>query len=81
VAEARTWRRIPAHGDKEIVDVTGAGDTVGAAWCWRSPPAPTWRRGARVANVAGALKVQKVRHRHRVDPGAGRGESCGPEAT
>jgi len=50
---------IPAHGDKEAVDVTGAGDTVAAAYCAALAAGADAAAAARLANVAGALVVQK----------------------
>jgi len=50
---------IPAHGNKEAVDVTGAGDTVAAAFCAALAAGADARGAARLANVAGALVVQK----------------------
>jgi rfaE bifunctional protein kinase chain/domain len=51
--------RIEAHGNKEAVDVTGAGDTVGAALALSLAAGADFSTAARLANVAGALKVQK----------------------
>jgi rfaE bifunctional protein kinase chain/domain len=50
---------IPVHGTKELVDVTGAGDTVGAALTLALAAGASFLDAARLANVAGALKVQK----------------------
>ncbi len=51
--------RIPVHGSDQAVDVTGAGDTVLAAYtlalaCGASP-----LEGAHIANIAGGLVVMK----------------------
>jgi len=51
--------RIPIHGSKQAVDVTGAGDTVLAAYtlalaCGASP-----LEAAHIANIAGGLVVMK----------------------
>jgi rfaE bifunctional protein kinase chain/domain len=51
---------IPAHGQKEAVDVTGAGDTVAAAYCAALASGAGPEGAARIANVAGALVVQKA---------------------
>jgi rfaE bifunctional protein kinase chain/domain len=59
VAEGSHLQLIPAHGGREIVDVTGAGDTVGAALVLAMAAGANVETAARVANVAGALKVQK----------------------
>jgi rfaE bifunctional protein kinase chain/domain len=50
---------IPVHGAKEAVDVTGAGDTVIAALSLSLAAGGSFGAAARVANVAGALAVQK----------------------
>jgi rfaE bifunctional protein kinase chain/domain len=50
---------IPVHGAKEAVDVTGAGDTVIAALSLALAAGGSFGAAARVANVAGALAVQK----------------------
>jgi rfaE bifunctional protein kinase chain/domain len=50
---------LPVHGQAEAVDVTGAGDTVGAAFAVALGAGATPLEAARLANVAGALVVQK----------------------
>ncbi len=50
---------LPAHGSKEAVDVTGAGDTVGATFTAALAAGADALAAARMANVAGALVVQK----------------------
>jgi D-glycero-beta-D-manno-heptose-7-phosphate kinase len=50
---------IPVHGAKEAVDVTGAGDTVIATFSLALAAGATFGEAARLANVAGALVVQK----------------------
>ncbi|HLL53425.1 MAG TPA: PfkB family carbohydrate kinase [Myxococcaceae bacterium] len=50
---------IPVHGAKEAVDVTGAGDTVIAAFTLGMAAGAGAVDAARIANVAGALAVQK----------------------
>ncbi|HZZ86480.1 MAG TPA: PfkB family carbohydrate kinase [Anaeromyxobacteraceae bacterium] len=50
---------LPAHGDREAVDVTGAGDTVGAAFTAARAAGASPLDAARLANVAGALVVAK----------------------
>ncbi len=47
------------HGDREAVDVTGAGDTVGAAFTAARAAGASPLDAARLANVAGALVVAK----------------------
>jgi D-glycero-beta-D-manno-heptose-7-phosphate kinase len=50
---------IPVHGAKEAVDVTGAGDTVMATFSLALAAKGTALQAALLANVAGALVVQK----------------------
>jgi len=50
---------LSAHGNKDAVDVTGAGDTVAAAYCAALACGADAEAAARLANVAGALVVQK----------------------
>lgn len=50
---------IPVFGAHEAVDVTGAGDTVLAAFALAMAAGARASEAARVANVAGALVVQK----------------------
>lgn len=50
---------VPAHGSQDAVDVTGAGDTVAAAFCAALAAGGDPVTAARLANVAGALVVQK----------------------
>jgi rfaE bifunctional protein kinase chain/domain len=50
---------IPVYGAKEAVDVTGAGDTVIASFSLALATGATFSQAARLANVAGALVVQK----------------------
>ncbi len=51
---------LPNHGQKEAVDVTGAGDTVAAAFCAALAAGADALAAARLANVAGGLVVQKA---------------------
>lgn len=51
---------LPVHGLREAVDVTGAGDTVIAAFALAYAATEDPLIAARVANVAGALVVQKA---------------------
>ncbi len=61
VAERGTKRKaIDAHGTTEAVDVTGAGDTVGATLALALAAGMKLYEAARLANVAGALKVRKL---------------------
>ncbi len=57
--KGRPALRIPPHGTQEAVDVTGAGDTVGAAYCAAVSCGADAESAARIANVAGALVVRK----------------------
>jgi len=50
---------IPAHGSQDAVDVTGAGDTVAACYSAAVAAGADALSAARIANVAGALVVQK----------------------
>jgi len=50
---------LPAHGSLDAVDVTGAGDTVAAAFSAGLAAGGDPVTAARLANVAGALVVQK----------------------
>lgn len=50
---------LPAHGGHDAVDVTGAGDTVAAAYTAGIAAGADPATAARVANVAGALVVRK----------------------
>lgn len=50
---------IPAFGDEEIVDVTGAGDTVIAAFTLAYSAGRDFELAADLANVAGGLTVLK----------------------
>jgi bifunctional ADP-heptose synthase (sugar kinase/adenylyltransferase) len=50
---------LPAHGSKDAVDVTGAGDTVAAAFAAGLAAGGDALAAALLANVAGALQVQK----------------------
>jgi rfaE bifunctional protein kinase chain/domain len=50
---------LPAHGSQDAVDVTGAGDTVAAAFAAGLAAGGDAVAAARLANVAGALVVRK----------------------
>ncbi|HUX07554.1 MAG TPA: PfkB family carbohydrate kinase [Acidobacteriota bacterium] len=50
---------IPAFGNEEVVDVTGAGDTVIAAFTLGIAAGGGFENAARLANVAGGLTVLK----------------------
>ncbi len=50
---------LPVHGPDEAVDVTGAGDTVIAAFSLALAAGSSLSAAARTANVAGGLVVQK----------------------
>ncbi|HET8542631.1 MAG TPA: PfkB family carbohydrate kinase [Anaeromyxobacter sp.] len=50
---------VPAHGSQDAVDVTGAGDTVAATFAAGLAAGGDALAAARLANVAGALVVQK----------------------
>jgi len=50
---------VPAHGTQEAVDVTGAGDTVAAAFTAGLAAGGDFAHAALLANVAGSLQVLK----------------------
>jgi len=50
---------LPVHGAEEAVDVTGAGDTVVAAFALALAAGASFSDAARLANVAGGLVVMK----------------------
>ncbi len=50
---------VPVHGADQAVDVTGAGDTVGASFAVALGAGASPLEAAQLANVAGALVVQK----------------------
>lgn len=50
---------LDAHGDKEAVDVTGAGDTVAATYTAAIASGAGAVEAMTLANVAAALVVQK----------------------
>ena len=50
---------IPVHGSDEIADVTGAGDTVIAAFTLALAAGATYSEAARLANFAGGIVVMK----------------------
>jgi rfaE bifunctional protein kinase chain/domain len=50
---------LPAHGTQDAVDVTGAGDTVAAAFAAGLAAGADAVTAAALANVAGSLQVQK----------------------
>lgn len=50
---------LPAYGSREAVDVTGAGDTVSATFALAFGAGGSAFESARLANIAGALVVQK----------------------
>jgi rfaE bifunctional protein kinase chain/domain len=51
--------RIPVHGSDQAVDVTGAGDTVLAAYTLASTCGASPLEAAHIANIAGGLVVMK----------------------
>lgn len=50
---------IPAYGGEDVVDVTGAGDTVAAAYTVALAAGASFEEAARIANYAGGLVVMK----------------------
>jgi rfaE bifunctional protein kinase chain/domain len=57
--KGRSPELLPVYGQAEAVDVTGAGDTVGATFAVALGAGASPLEAARLANVAGALVVQK----------------------
>lgn len=55
----KATEHIPVHGKEDAVDVTGAGDTVVATFTLALAAGADMLSAARLANVAGALVVQK----------------------
>jgi D-glycero-beta-D-manno-heptose-7-phosphate kinase len=51
--------RIPVHGSDQAVDVTGAGDTVLAAYTLALASDASPLEAAHIANIAGGLVVMK----------------------
>lgn len=56
----RPTLHVGPHGSQEAVDVTGAGDTVAAAFTAGLAAGGDFEQAAQLANVAGALQVQKL---------------------
>jgi rfaE bifunctional protein kinase chain/domain len=52
--------RIPVHGTDQVADVTGAGDTVLAAFSLALASGATAREAALLANFAGGVVVMKI---------------------
>ena len=50
---------IPIYGSDEVVDVTGAGDTVTASYCTALAAGGSFEQAARLANYAAGLVVMK----------------------
>lgn len=57
--ESKRPVHIPVAGKDEIVDVTGAGDTVIAAYILSLAGGASFEEAAQIANVAGGIAVQK----------------------
>jgi len=56
---SKKTRHIPIHGSDEITDVTGAGDTVIAAFTLALAAGGSFYDAARIANYAGGIVVMK----------------------
>jgi len=56
---AKKLTRIPVHGSDQAVDVTGAGDTVLAAYTLALASGAAALEAAQIANIAGGLVVMK----------------------
>ena len=57
--EAKRFRQSPVHGSDQAVDVTGAGDTVLAAYTLALASGASSLEAAHIANIAGGLVVMK----------------------
>ncbi|HWY44252.1 MAG TPA: PfkB family carbohydrate kinase [Candidatus Sulfotelmatobacter sp.] len=57
--EAKRFTQIPMHGSDQAVDVTGAGDTVLAAYTLALASGASSLEAAHIANIAGGLVVMK----------------------
>jgi len=55
----KRFTRIPVHGSDQAVDVTGAGDTVLAAYTLALASSASALEAAQIANIAGGLVVMK----------------------
>jgi len=55
----KTFTEIPVHGSDQAVDVTGAGDTVLAAYTLAVASGASALEAAQIANIAGGLVVMK----------------------
>jgi bifunctional ADP-heptose synthase (sugar kinase/adenylyltransferase) len=55
----KRFTRIPVHGSDQAVDVTGAGDTVLAAYTLGLASGASALEAAQIANIAGGLVVMK----------------------
>jgi len=55
----KTSTEIPVHGSDQAVDVTGAGDTVLAAYTLAVASGASALEAAQIANIAGGLVVMK----------------------
>jgi bifunctional ADP-heptose synthase (sugar kinase/adenylyltransferase) len=55
----RRLTHIPVHGSNQAVDVTGAGDTVLAAFTLAMAAGGSALEAAQIANIAGGLVVMK----------------------
>jgi len=53
------FTHIPIYGSDEVVDVTGAGDTVTASYCTALAAGGSFEQAARLANYAAGLAVMK----------------------
>jgi bifunctional ADP-heptose synthase (sugar kinase/adenylyltransferase) len=56
---AKKLTQIPVHGSNHAVDVTGAGDTVLAAYTLGLASGASPLEAAQIANIAGGLVVMK----------------------
>ncbi len=59
LVEKERFRQIHAHGDGEVADVTGAGDTVIPTFTLALAAGGTYYEAAMLSNLAGGLVVKK----------------------
>ena len=71
---------IPIHGNDEVADVTGAGDTVIATFTLALAAGATPAEASRLANYAGGGRGDEARHRHRLVVRADGGDPGGRRA-
>ena len=63
---------VPIFGSDEVADVTGAGDTVIAAFALALSAGASFYEATQARQLRGRPRRDEARHRHRVRPGAQR---------